>query len=224
MRLPQYAVDDGVSQIDVGRSHVDLRAEALFSVAERAGAHRAEQGEVLLPAPVPPGALFPRLRQRAARRGNLFRRVIADVSLSHFDELFGIPVNFLEKVGSVYLLRIGKSQPGDILPDRVHIFRLFLGRIGIVEEEIALPAVFFADAEIDAHALRMPDVKVSVRLGGETRLHRRHFARRKFLLYDLFDKIIRHDVLRTRRAPALRLSFYFLSYFIILSHILPLHK
>ena len=79
----------------------------------------------------------------------------------------------------------------NVRADGVHEFRLFLAGVGVVEEEVALAAVFECRAEVDEHALGMPDVQISVGFGGEARLHRRNFSLRKVALHDLFDEVSR---------------------------------
>jgi hypothetical protein len=53
--------------------------------------------------------------------------------------------------------------------DGVDVLLLFLGRIGVVEPQIALATEFLRDAEIEADRLGMADVKVSVRFRREAR-------------------------------------------------------
>src|ERR1041385_5644293 len=43
--------------------------------------------------------------------------------------------------------------------------------MGVVEAQIAQPAVLAREPEVDADGFRVPDVEVAVRLGGESRLH-----------------------------------------------------
>lgn len=104
---------------------------------------------------------------------------------------FGIFVNRIEKIGSVHFFRPIVTDPVNITADRVHKFRFFLGRIGIVEKQIAFSAVFFRRAEINEHALYVPDVQIPVRFGGKTSLNFRHFSAFDILVYDLFDKVRR---------------------------------
>jgi hypothetical protein len=44
-------------------------------------------------------------------------------------------------------------------------------RVGIVESEITLPAVLFGDSKVQADRLRMPDMQITVRLGGKSSMH-----------------------------------------------------
>ena len=53
----QDPVQDRVAQVDVGRGHVDLRAQHARAVGELPGAHAREQVEVLLDRAVAPGAV-----------------------------------------------------------------------------------------------------------------------------------------------------------------------
>ena len=58
-----------------------------------------------------------------------------------------------------------------------------------MSRQIALPAVFFRRAEVDQHALDVPDVQVAVGLGRETGLYLPYAPRFDVLVYDLFDEI-----------------------------------
>ena len=62
----QDAVEHGIAQVDVARGHVDLGAQHARAVGELAGAHAAEQVEVLLHGALAEGAVPARLGQRAA--------------------------------------------------------------------------------------------------------------------------------------------------------------
>ena len=62
----QDAVEHRIAQIDIARGHVDLGAQHAGMVGELAGAHAAEQIEVLLDAAVAERAVLARLGQRAA--------------------------------------------------------------------------------------------------------------------------------------------------------------
>src|SRR5436190_21938158 len=57
-----------------------------------------------------------------------------------------------------------ESEPAHIVFDGVDIFLLFLGRIGVVETQIALTAEFLRHPEIEADRFRVPDMQISVRL------------------------------------------------------------
>ena len=78
----QDAVDDGVAQVEVGRRHVDLGAQALFAVRVLPFPHLAEEAQVFLDRAVPEGALLPGLGERAARIFDLLGGKIAHERLA----------------------------------------------------------------------------------------------------------------------------------------------
>ena len=172
----QNPINYGVAQIDVGRGHVDLRAQTFFAVGVLARLHFAEQGQIFLGRAVPVRALRARLGQRAAGILDFLRRKIADERLALPNQPFGIVVNHVEKVGGVHFLLPRITEPADIVADRVHELRFFLGGVGIVEEQIAGPAVFIRRTEVDEHALRVSDMQIPVRFGRKAGFYRADLA------------------------------------------------
>ena len=78
----QDAVDDGVAQVEVGRRHVDLGAQALFAVRVLALPHLAEEAQVFLDRAAPKRALLPGLGERAPRIFDLLGGKIAHERLT----------------------------------------------------------------------------------------------------------------------------------------------
>ena len=99
------AVEHRVAQPDVGREHVDLRAQRAGAVRELAGAHPLEPVEVLRHRAVPVGALLPRPVGRAAHLVHLLGRVVADEGLAPADQFERVLVERLEVVGGVERLQ-----------------------------------------------------------------------------------------------------------------------
>ena len=58
-----------------------------------------------------------------------------------------------------------EAEPAHVALDGVDIFLLFLGRIGVVETQMAATAEFLRDAEIQADRLGVADMQIAVRLG-----------------------------------------------------------
>ena len=191
VRAMQNTINHGVSEIHVRRSHIDFCTQTFFAVGIFPRFHFAEEAKIFFDAAVFIRAFFPGLRKRSARRADFFGRKIVYKRFSFENQAFGIFVNRIEKIGSVHFFRPIVTDPVNITADRVHKFRFFLGRIGIVEKQIAFSAVFFRRAEINEHALYVPDVQIPVRFGGKTSLNFRHFSAFDILVYDLFDKVRR---------------------------------
>ena len=141
----QNAVEHRIAQIDVARRHVDLGAQHARAVRELAGAHAAEQVEILLDAPLAKRAVLARLGQRAAVGAHLLLRLVVDIGLAGADQMLGPGVKLLEIVrGVVEVLAPVEAEPAHVALDRVDVFLLLLGRIGVVETQMAAAAEFLA--------------------------------------------------------------------------------
>ena len=140
----QDAVHHRVAQVDVAGRHVDLGAQHARAVWKFAGAHAAEQVEVFLHAAVAERRLFlpgsvsvPRLSRISSWR------LVVDVGLAGADQVLGPGIELLEIVGGVVeVLAPIEAEPAHVALDGVDIFLLFLGRIGVVEAQMAAAAEF----------------------------------------------------------------------------------
>ncbi len=162
------AVERRVAQVDVGRRHVDLRAQHVRPVRELTRPHAREEIAVLSGAALAVRAVPSRLGEGAAIGADVVGRQAVDVGLAVVDqpqreleELLEVVRRVEELVGPV------ESEPAHVFHDRVDVLDVFLGRIGVVEAEMADAAVLLRQAEIQADALGVPDVQIPVRLGWE---------------------------------------------------------
>ena len=91
--------------------------------------------------PVAVGALLAGLGERAALLAHLVGGQIADVGLAGLDQLHGPLVELVEIVGGVEepVFPIA-AEPVHVFDDRIDVLGLFLGRIGVVEAQVALAA------------------------------------------------------------------------------------
>ena len=190
----QDAVDDGIAHIDVGRRHVYLGAQDLFSVRIFALFHLREKAQIFLYAPLSPRAVAARGSERAARRPDLFGGIIADVGKPLFDQLHRAVVHAVEIVGRIKFRVPLKAQPGDVFLDGIDVFHVFLAGIGVVVTQIAPAAVFRGDAEVYADGFGVTDMQIAVRLGGKAGYHLFHLSRGELFFHDVFDKIARIHV------------------------------
>ena len=60
-----------------------------------------------------------------------------------------------------------EAEPAHVALDGVDIFLLLLGRVGVVEAQVAVAAELLRHAEIEADRLGMADMEVAVRLRRE---------------------------------------------------------
>ena len=84
-----------------------------------------------------------------------------------------------------------EAKPGDVFLDCVNVFDLFLGRVRIVEAEVARPASFEGDPEIEADRLGVADMQVAVRLGRKTGDDPCVLAARQIVVDDRADEVDR---------------------------------
>ena len=147
------------------RRHVDLGAQHARAVGKFAGPHAAEQIEIFLDRAVAERAVLARLGQRAAVGAHLVLRLIVDIGLAGADQMLGPVVELLEIVrGMIEVLAPVEAEPAHVALDGVDIFLLFLGRVGVVETQMAAAAEFLRDAEIQADRLGVADMQIAVRL------------------------------------------------------------
>ncbi|OPZ12598.1 MAG: hypothetical protein BWZ10_02078 [candidate division BRC1 bacterium ADurb.BinA364] len=166
----QDAIHHRVAQVDVRRGHVDLGAKRARAIGEFAGSHPPEQIEVFLDGAVAIGAVFARLGQCAAEFAHLIAAQVANEGLAGLDQADGVVVEDFEIVRSVIkAFAPVPSQPADIVFNRLDILGFFLGRIGVVEAQMAAAAEFARYAEVEADGLGMADVQIAIGLGREAR-------------------------------------------------------
>ena len=140
------------------------------AVGELAGAHAAEQIEVLVDAAAAIRRVLARLGQRAAMLADLVGRQRIDIGHALADQILGELIQLLVVVRRVVLAIVPvKPEPPHVVLDRIDVLDVFLDGIGVVEAEVAVAAEFAGDAEVEADRLGVPDVQVAVRLGRKAR-------------------------------------------------------
>ena len=186
------AVDHRITHVEVAAGKIDLCAQGHLSLFDLPVLHLFKQLQVFLNRPVAVRrdrrcfgitAVFP----------ELFRCELADIGKSLFDEfyrklivLFKIIRAVKEPVAPV------KSEPVDILLDRIYVFGVFLRRIGIIHSQIAETVELLRHSEVDADRLAVTDMKIAVRFGRKSRMHGQSFklsARRDIFLDEVIDKV-----------------------------------
>ena len=166
-----------VADADVRRSHVDLRAEAPFAVRVLAVAHLVEDLEIALGSRIARGTGLAGFLGNAAVFLPLVLSEIAAVGLSLPDQILGDLVHRVEHVRGVVeagLTRIAfagplEAEPVDVLLDVLGVLVGLLGRIRVVESEVALAIKELGHAEVNADGLGVSDMNVAVRFRRKTR-------------------------------------------------------
>jgi len=161
----EYPIEHRIAQINITGTHVDLGAQDARAVLKFAGAHAPKQIEIFVHRTLAKRAVGAGLGQRAAGGAHLFVALIVDIGIAGADQVFGPVVELREIVRRmIEILAPIEAQPAHVALDRVDKFLVFLGRIGVVIAQVAVPAEFVGDAKIEADRFGVADVKVAVRL------------------------------------------------------------
>ena len=127
---------------------------------------------------------------------------IADVGLAGFDQLNGPIVELVEIIGGVEepVVPIA-AQPADVFDDGVDVLGFFLGRIGVVEAQIAFAAELRGESEIQVDGFGMADVQIAVRLRRKARVHAAAvFVGLQIVEDDVADEVGSDRLRRTQRS------------------------
>ena len=156
------AVDDGVTEIQIAASQIDLGPEGHLSLLHLTVLHLLKQPQIFLDGPIPIGGGSGDADVAPVGLELLWRQ-LADVGQPLLDELHGILIVLLEVVGAVEkAVAPVKAQPMDILLDGVHVLGVLLGGVGVIHAEVAETAELLGGAEVDAQGLAVSDVQIAV--------------------------------------------------------------
>ena len=183
------AVQERIPEHHVGMGHVYLGAEDLLPFRILAFLHLTEELEVLFRAAVPPGAGGTGLLHGAAILPDLVLGLVVHIRKTPLDKVFGPLIELVEIITGIQFLVPLEAQPLDVFLDGIHIFRVFLGGIGIVVAEVGFAAVFLCEAEIEADALGMSQVQIAVGFRGKTGHDGVHFSLCQVPFNDFFQKV-----------------------------------
>ena len=183
------AVQQRVPEHHVGVSHVNLGAQHLLSFGILPGLHFPEELQILLHGAVPPGAGGAGLVHGSAVHADLLLRLVVHIGQTPLDEVLGPLIQLVEIVGCIQLLLPLEAQPLDILLDGVHVLGVFLGGVGVVVAEVGFATVFLCQTEVEADALGVAQVQVTVGFRRETGHHGIYLTLGQVFFYDFFEKI-----------------------------------
>ena len=159
------AVHDRVAQVHVRRGHVDLGTQYALAVLEFTGGHAGEQIKVLFDAAVAERAVLARLGQAAAVFLGLLGGQVADIGFTFFNQVNRPLVQLVEILrGIAHFARPFEAQPFHVAFDRVDIFLVFFGRVGVVKTQMRYAAEFLSQPEVHTNGFGVTDVQVAIRL------------------------------------------------------------
>ncbi len=167
-----HTIDNRITHVDVGRGHIYFGPKRLLSVRKDAVLHLLKKAKVLFHRPLTARIVLAGLRQCAAVLAHLLGCEVGHVRLSLADQLHGDLIHLVKIVaGKEQTILVIRSQPCHILLDRLHKFRLFFGRIRIIETKIELAAIFLRKAVVQKNTLGVSDVQIAVGFRREAGLY-----------------------------------------------------
>ena len=159
------AVEDRVAQVHIRRRHIDLRPQRTGAIRELAGLHAGEQVEILFHRALAERAVRARFGQAATVLTGLLGCQVADIRLARLDQLYRPVMQLIEVIGGVaFLAGPLEAQPLHVALDRVDVLLVFLGRVGVIEAQVALATELLRQTEVQANRLGMPDVQIAIGL------------------------------------------------------------
>ena len=171
VRMVHYTVNDGIAEVHVRIRHVNLGTEHHGTFCYFTCIHFLEQGEAFFYRAVAVGTFHTRLGRSTFLLCYLLGCLFVNICFTFFNEADGKVPQLLEVIGRIVFITPLVTQPLNIFLDGFYIFHIFLGRIGIIETQIADAIVVGCNTKIKANSLGVTDVEVSVGLGRKTHLH-----------------------------------------------------
>ena len=156
------AVQRRIAQVDVAAGHVDPGAQRFRAVGELAGAHAREQIEILRHAAIAIWRIAAGFGQRAAVFALLLGAQIAHEGSAIADQLERALVQHAEIVRGVAQFVPLEAEPVHVVLDRLDVLDVFLGRIGVIETQMADAAEIVGDAEVQADRLGVSEMQIAV--------------------------------------------------------------
>ena len=171
-------VNGRVTHVDVRTGHVDLGAQHHRAVQVLGVAHFPEARQILRRRAIPKRAVDAGFSEVAAIGAHVFSALFVHISVPGLDQVLGRAVHEIEVVAGMVEVAgaIGlpaETEPMNRVDDRVNELLLFLFRVGVVEPQVAHPAVITRQAEVHADAFGVANVQVAVGFRREARANPR---------------------------------------------------
>ena len=164
-----HTINNRVSHVDIGGSHIYFCTKNLFSVRIFTGLHLLKQSHIFFDGTISGRILLAGLFKGASVLFDFLRTQIGYISLSLLNQLHCTLIHLSKIVGckeqSVLPIR---AEPLNIRKDGLHKFRLFLCGVCIIKSHVELTAIFFRQTVVQQNTFGMPDMQIAIGLRRET--------------------------------------------------------
>ena len=184
------AINRGVAQVDIARSHVDLSAQHPGAIDKLTCAHALKQIKVFSFRALAVWAGFARMSKRATIFAHFLSTEIIHVSLALLDQFDCIAVKLFEVIRCPSHLTLPlKAQPLNVPLNSACIFLAFLFGICVVKAQIAVALIVECQTKIQANRLGMTNMQISIRLRWEACDNIGMFTTRQIGLNNIADEV-----------------------------------
>ena len=184
---------DGVSQIQIGRAHVDLGSKRSSTVREFPLFHSGKQIQVFFDGTIAIRAVLARFRKRSSVLPHLLSVQIAYERMAFANQLDRPIVQLTKVVRGIQQFVPLKTKPLNVGFDGVDVFFALFGWIRVIKTKIARTTVGFCQAKVQADAFGVSDMQVAVGLRWKACGHALtdQFGLGCHVLFDFdFDKVL----------------------------------
>ena len=166
VRVFYNPIHNRVAHVHIRRSHIDFRPQYHRTFFKFALIHALEQIEIFFYGTIAIRATYSGLCRCSLLLGDLFRSLLIYISISLLYHTQCQIIQLREIIRCIIkTISPVKAQPVNIFHNRIDIFHIFPGRIGIVKTQITCSSIFRGNPEIHANSLCMTYMQIAVRLG-----------------------------------------------------------
>ena len=167
------AVNGGVAHIDIGRGHINFRAEHRCTICEIASAHVTKPRQVVRCTARAEGTIHTGFTKVATVDAHLFCALFIDIRMTCFNQTFSGRIHEIKVIARLVLVQCAvcfprKPEPMHGIQNGIDVFGIFFFWIGVVKAQVANAAIVTSQSEIDANAFGMSYVQVAVGLWRKT--------------------------------------------------------
>ncbi len=171
MGILYYTIHYRVTEVHIGRCHVDFGTKHIGAFLKLASIHALEKVEILLYRTITIRTVYTGLCRRTLLTGNLLRCLVVDIGLALFYHAYGQIIQLGEIVARVILaVAPVKSKPMNVLSYGVDILDILLCWVGIIKTQIAGSSKFLGYTKVHAYSLGVSNVKIAVGFRWKTRI------------------------------------------------------
>ena len=163
------AIHNRVTHQHVLVRHVDLGTQHVCPVGKLTGTHAKKQIQILLDRTTAVRTVDTRFARTASTASDLFQTQTADIGFVVANQLLSPLIDLFEVVRCIeQTIFPVKTEPSNVVHDRIDVLHLFFFRVGVIKSQVALSAVLFGNSEVETDRFGVSDVQIAVRFRRKT--------------------------------------------------------